>query len=661
MSLLCRRAFLRRIAGGILAATAAAPTRRRPNIVFVLADDLGWAELGCYGNRFNETPHLDRLAREGMRFTDAYAAAPVCSPMRASFMTGQYPARVGITDYLRPNDTKFLSPDHVTLPEMLGRAGYASCLIGKWHLMGDYATRKGDPKLHGFTEVLCSESRGIGGGDYFGPYRFNPAIEPKAENEYLTDRLNQEAVDFIVRHRDEPFFLFLSHYAVHTRLAGKPKLVEKYRRKPGAGTNRNNPELAAMVESLDDGVGLILAKLDELELAGDTVVIFVSDNGGENRVTSNAPLRGAKSQLYEGGIREPLIVRWPGGVRAGSVCRVPVSSIDFYPTLLDAAGAKPDPRQTLDGVSLMPLLRGTGSLERDALFWHYPLAQPHFLGGVSAGAVRAGDWKLIEFFDTGTVELYDLKTDLGETADLAARQPGKVAELKQRLADWRRSVGAEMPTRQTGLQLHLTFDEPPTAKHARDVSGHSRHLACHGTERVAGREGHARRFDGVGNYLDLPRAQAPAPGRKPLAVLAWVRPTKPDGVLLAHGGDRQGYALYLHGGKLAMAAAGDWKRTVVTSPSKLPDGWVHVAGRLARDGQVTLFVNGKPVARGKAAGLLTADPGDSLQVGADSIKPVGPYEGPNPFGGLIGEIRVIYGPLTDAQIAAALSPPGGGS
>ena len=659
MAAISRRTFLAGLTLGLLG--AAAPKRRRPNIVFVLADDLGWAELGCYGNRFNETPHLDRLAREGMRFTDAYAAAPVCSPMRVSFMTGQYPARVGITDYLRPNDPKFLSPGHFTLPEALGKAGYASCLIGKWHLMGDYAKRKGDPKLHGFTEVICSESRGIGGGDYFGPYRFNPAVKPKTENEYLSDRLNQEAADFIVRHKDKPFFLYLSHYAVHTRLAGKPKLVAKYRRKPGAGTNRNNPELAAMLESIDDGVGLILAKLDELRLADDTVVIFMSDNGGENRVTSNAPLRGAKSQLYEGGIREPLIVRWPGRIKAGSVCRVPVSSVDFYPTLLDVAGAKPDPRQALDGVSLTPLLRETGGLTRDALFWHYPLARPHFLGGVSAGAVRAGGWKLIEFFDTGKVELYNLRNDLSETADLAAKHPDKAAELKKRLADWRRSVGAEMPKRQTGLQLHLTFDEPAKARHARDVSGYSRHLAYHGTERAAGRRGHARRFDGADDYLDLPRAMAPGPARKPLTVMAWVRPTKPDGAILAHGGDRQGYALHLQGGKLAFSAAVDWTRVTVTDAHKLPEGWVHVAGRLARNGAITLFVNGKPVANGKAQGLLTTDPGDSLQVGADTIKPVGPYEAPNRFGGLIGEIKLIHGPVTDAQIAASLSPLGGGT
>ncbi len=656
---LTRRSFLRAAAGTALGAAAtplvAAQERRPPNIVFVLADDLGWAELGCYGNRFNETPHLDRLAREGMRFTDAYAAAPVCSPMRVSFMTGQYPARVGITDYLRPNDPKFLSPDLDALPKALGRAGYASCLIGKWHLMGDYAARKGDPKLHGFTEVVCSETRGIGGGDYWAPYRFNPAIQPRSEGEYLTDRLNREAVDFIERHRDKPLFLYLSHYAVHTRLDGKPPLVAKYKAKPGAGERGKNPQLAAMVESIDDGVGMVLAKLDELGIADNTVVIFMSDNGGEHRVTSNAPLRGAKSQLYEGGIREPLIVRWPGVVKPGSVCSTPVSSIDFYPTLLAMAGARCDPKHIVDGASLLPLLRGTGTLRERALFWHYPLARPHFLGGVSAGAVRVGDWKLIEFFDTGAAELYNLKDDIGETADLAAKRPDKVAELRKRLADWRASVGAVMPRPSTGLQLHLTFDEPAGAKRAKDSSGADRHLDFHGTTPAAGRKGQARRFDGKGDHLALPKAAAPNPAGKPIVISAWIRPEKPDGVILAHGGNRHGYALYLRGGRLAMAAAIDWKRTIVVAPDKLPGGWVHVAGRLAKDGAVTLFLNGKRVAKGKAAGTLVTAPGDSLEVGADLVQPVGDYEVPYPFGGLIDEIVLDYHLLSDADIGRNMS------
>lgn len=654
-----RRSFLRHIgrrsaAAGLAFSVLRPPgasgqerTAARPNLVFILADDLGWAELGCYGNRFNDTPHLDRLAREGMRFTQAYAAAPVCSPMRASFMTGQYPARVGITDYLRPNDEKYLSPDHVTLAEMLGRAGYVCGLIGKWHLTGDYTTRRGEPSRHGFHEVVCSESRGIGGGSYFPPYHFNPAVKPRAKSEYLTDRLNHEAVRFIQRHRNEPFFLFLSHYAVHTRLAAKRPVIEKYAKKPGAGKTRNNPILAAMLESIDDGAGIIRKALDELGIAEQTVVIFMSDNGGERRVTSNAPLRGAKSQLYEGGIREPLIVRWPGRAKPGSVCGVPVSSVDFYPTFLEMAGVKPDPRQVLDGVSLVPLLTQTAGLKRDTLYWHYPLARRHFLGGRSSGAIRKGDWKLIEFFDTGAIELYDLKNDVGETTDLAGKMPEKVSELRGLLAEWRKSVGAGMPPAVTGLQLHLAFDEPAGAKAANDSSPSKRTLTYHGTAPAPGRRGKARRFNGKNDFLDLPRSQAPAVARQPIAIAAWVRPEKPNGVVLAHGGDRLGYVLYLKDGRPTVSVCVDWKRATISAKERLPSGWAHVAGQLLRGGRLKLFVNGKLAAQGKAPGLLSAEPGDSLQVGADAIKPVGEYEGNNPFAGLIDEVRLVVGPCPE--------------
>jgi arylsulfatase A-like enzyme len=581
MAALRRRDFIRRIGesalGSILAGHAwcGEPRHRKPNIVFILADDLGWAELGCTGSRFNDTPQLDALARQGMRFTDAYAAAPVCSPMRASFMTGQYPARVGITDYLRPNDRKFLSTDHVTVAEALAAAGYACGLIGKWHLMGDYRTRKGDPKLHGFHEVICSESRGIGGGAYFHPYKFMPEVEARRKGEYLTDRLNEEAVDFIARHRGEPFFLFLSHYAVHTRLVGKPDLVAKYQKKPGAGRTRHNPALAAMLESIDQGVGAVLAKLDDLGIADHTAVIFMSDNGGELRVTSNAPLRGGKSQLYEGGIREPLIVRWPGVVRPGSTCSVPVSSIDFYPTIIDMAGARPDPRQVLDGQSLVPLLKQTGRLKRGALFWHYPLARPHFLGGRSSAAVRKGDLKLIEFYDTGNAELYDLGSDVGESTDLSATMPERAAELRKLLDEWRKQVGAEVPqpgVSAAGLQLHLALDEPAGAARARDRSGHRRHLLYHGTRPAPAPKGQARAFNGTDEFLELPRALAPRPAGTPITVAAWVRPEKPDGTILAHGGDRHGYALCIRDGRLAFSACIDWKRATATTAEKLPEG-----------------------------------------------------------------------------------------
>ncbi len=452
--------------------SGAAP-RRKPNVIFILADDLGWAELGCYGNTFNETPNLDKLARQGMRFTDAYASAPVCSPYRAALMTGQYPARVGITDYLRPNDQNHLSTEHITIAELLKKAGYETGIVGKWHLTGyaNHGAEEFPPKRHGFDETIVSENRGIGAGSYFHPYHFNREIQKRvAGREYLVDRCNLEAIDFIERHKDEPFFLYLSHYAVHTRLEGKPELVTHFEAKAGAGSpheigrtaaisrgkgqraKKNNPHLAAQLKSIDEGVGKIMEKLTELKLAENTIVVFTGDNGGEDNVTSNAPLRAGKSTLYEGGIRVPLIVRYPKLVPANTVCRTPTSNIDFYPTLCELAGIQLDRQRVIDGLSIVPLLRTPSiALSRDALCWHYPLARPHFLGGRSSGAIRQGRWKLIQFFDTGENELYDLADDIGESVNLAGDHPEKLRELKTLLEAWRNDVGTKIPTGQSPI------------------------------------------------------------------------------------------------------------------------------------------------------------------------------------------------------------------
>lgn len=421
-------------------------TQRRPNIIFILTDDLGWSELGAYGNRFNETPNLDRLAREGLRFTSAYASAPVCSPTRAALMTGQHPARVQITDYLDVRDHKHLSPSYTTLNEPLEQVGYRTGLVGKWHLTGDYAVGRGAPERHGWNEVIATERKYIADGDYTYPYFFLPDLKERSPNEYLTDRLNLEAVEFIKRHKDQPFFLYLSHYSVHTKLEAKPELVKKYAAKPGAGKERNNPELAAMLESIDDGINQIMRTLAELKLADDTLIVFTSDNGGETRVTTNAPLRAGKSTLYEGGIREPLIVRYPRLVRAGGVCEAPVATTDFYPTLLELAGAERDQLQILDGESFVKLLRDPSArIRREPIYWHYPLTKPHFLGGRSSGAMRAGDYKLIEFYDDNHIELYDLKTDASERRDLAAEMPSRAASMRRRLADWRARIVTSAP------------------------------------------------------------------------------------------------------------------------------------------------------------------------------------------------------------------------
>lgn len=437
-----RRQFIRALAAPMAAPVGAqvrTKAKRPPNIIFILADDLGWGELGCYGNSFNQTPHLDRLAREGVRFTHAYSAAPVCSPTRASFITGQHPARVGILDYLRADDENHLSPALPALPKMLKQAGYRTGLIGKWHLMGDYRQRKGAPELHGFDEVICSETSYIGPGYYWHPYQHLAGLAARTPDEYLTDRLNQEAVDFIGRHAPSPFFLYLAHYAPHTRLAAKPALLAKYQSRPEAGKKKNNPELAAMLESIDQGLGRILDEVQRLKLDRDTLIIFNSDNGGETNVTTNADLHGGKSQLFEGGIRVPLIARCPGTLPAGGVCTQPVVSTDYYPTLLDFAGVKPAAGHPLDGVSLAALLRQPNRQfpERD-LCWYYPLEKDHFLGGKSAMAIRNSRWKLIESLKDDEKQLFDLRNDPAETRNLATAKPQVLTALSSRLHAWRK-------------------------------------------------------------------------------------------------------------------------------------------------------------------------------------------------------------------------------
>lgn len=452
-----------------------------PNIVFVLADDLGWSELGCYGNGFNETPNLDQLAAEGVRFTQAYAAAPVCSPYRAAFLTGKFPARLGILDFLRPNSANALSTAHKTLPKLLKQRGYATGMIGKWHLTGyehHGAEHEIKPVDHGFDWDFAREVKGVGNGANFWPYVFRDqsirwldiAEQRLGEDEYLVDRMNLEAVDFIERNRDRPFFLYLSHFAPHSILHGKPGTVEKYRQKhkPGKSTRTkcylcqdqgregdalnhwagdHNPHLAAMLESIDDGVGMIREKLHELGLAENTIFVFTSDNGGETNVTSNAPLRGGKSQLYEGGIRVPMIVAWPAQSPRNSVCDQPTMNVDFYPTFAEAAGKAVMPKQNVDGVSTLSVWRKPRDAhEPRTLYWHYPLDRPHFLGGRSAGAIRDGDWKLIEYFDESETELFDLAKDPSETTNLAATMKPRVKLLKRKLETWRKNTEARRPS-----------------------------------------------------------------------------------------------------------------------------------------------------------------------------------------------------------------------
>ncbi len=468
----------RRYAAGVVAALIAllavtalmAAPQSPPNIVLLYIDDLGWRDVGYMGSAYYETPNIDRLAGEGMVFTSAYANGPNCAPSRASLMSGQYTPRHGIYSVTPSNRgearlRKFqvretetaLDLRVVTLAEALAARGYATASMGKWHLGGEGNL----PTDQGFDVNIAGNDWGSP-QSYFWPYerergdgnivRIPGLQESGGEGEYLTDRLTDEALAWMEDNVDRRFFLYLTHYAVHTPIQAQPELEKKYRDKPGAN-GHDNPRYAAMVESVDNSVGRVLGKLDELGIADNTVVIFFSDNGGLGTVTSMSPLRGSKGMLYEGGIREPLIVRWPGFTRPGSISRVPVIGTDLYPSLLEITGAAP-PRQVLDGVSIAPLLMGRPAgieLTDRPLFWHFPA---YLEGGRMIGpwrttpvaAVRMGDYKLIEFFEDGRLELYDLAADIGEERDLSIEMPEKVAELRAVMQQWREGVGAYVPS-----------------------------------------------------------------------------------------------------------------------------------------------------------------------------------------------------------------------
>lgn len=488
---------------------------RRPNVILFLVDDLGWMDIGCYGSSFYETPNVDRLAREGARFTNAYAACHVCSPTRASIMSGKYPARINMTDWLPGrNDFAYqrlqnvevrqqLPAEETTLAEALKANGYATAIIGKWHL----GESPSDPTVHGFDMHIPAGWNKGWPLSYHAPFRLsgydgNP-------DEYLTDALTNDALKYIEENRDNPFFLYFAHYAVHDPIQGRKDLVEKYKKKLASmpeptgppyilegnpdsdpltleervtlledtayarfsqlprGTvkikqRQDNVEFAAMVEAMDESLGRVVDKLKELGIEDNTIIIFASDNGGMaagnfgrpskvlnpatpdvHMSTSNLPLRGAKGWLYEGGIRVPTIVKWAGIKQPGMVSDVPIISTDFYPSILEMANIAQMPEQHVDGKSFVPVLQGKNGLERDALYWHFPHYSNHGMQS-PGGAIRLGNFKLIEYFENGTVQLFDLAKDLGELNDIAAENPAKAKELKERLHEWRTSVNAKM-------------------------------------------------------------------------------------------------------------------------------------------------------------------------------------------------------------------------
>ncbi|MDH3650617.1 MAG: sulfatase [Saprospiraceae bacterium] len=442
--------------------------RTKPNIVFILIDDLGWADLPVYGNQFNESPYIDKLAAEGMRFTNAYAACPVCSPTRASIQSGQYPARVGITDFItghwRPyeevivpsNKAQYLPLENVTVAERLQEAGYATGYFGKWHLgWGDKI-----PTNQGYDEQVVYN----GGGFFDYSNRMDPP-QSFPEEKVLSEALTDVSIRFIEKNRDQAFCLFLSHYDVHVQLDAQQELIDKYLDKDKVDGYSCNAVYAAMIENVDRSVGRIVSKLDQLGVSENTMIIFYSDNGGlisrfdkkplhaqskqtiyegdsmQYIASSNAPLRGEKGTLYEGGIREPLIIKWPGVVSPGTTNASLVTSVDFYPTFLEIAGLRVEDNLSLDGASLVDIIANNHTDYTRSIYWHYPVyhhAQP-------AAAIRNGDYKLIENLVDRSLELYNLKADISESHNLASEMADKANALHQDLRSWQNEVQAKFP------------------------------------------------------------------------------------------------------------------------------------------------------------------------------------------------------------------------
>lgn len=446
-------------AGALLTPRAEAAATRPPNIVFFLIDDWGWTDAGSFGSKLYETPNIDRLVAQGMKFTDAYSACTVCSPTRAAVMTGKYPARLRITDWIAGHNRPYaklkiptwslqLPLEEKTIAEALKERGYATGIFGKWHLGGE----KFYPEHQGFDVNVGGCDRGSPGA-YFPPYGI-VNLKDERPGEFLSDRLTRDALSFIDANQARPFYIYFPHYAVHTPLGGKPEVIEKYKKKLAAGTHtQTNAIYAALVESVDDSVGAVMRRLAELKLDDNTIIMLTGDNGGLSGTvnaqgwrpgpTRNDPLRVGKGSVYEGGVRVPLVVKWPGVARPGSVSAVPVTSVDYFPTLLEAATGAP--AKGLDGESLVAALKGAPALTRDAIYWHYPHYHPG--SATPYSAVREGDWKLIHFFEDDHVELYNLKTDLSEKTDLAATHAPKATALRAKLDTWRTSVGAQLPTK----------------------------------------------------------------------------------------------------------------------------------------------------------------------------------------------------------------------
>ena len=666
------------------------PAARRPNILYIMSDDHAAHAIGAYGSRINQTPHLDRIARGGMRFDNCFCTNSLCGPSRAVLLTGKFSHKNGFFQ----NGNVF-DGSQQTFPKLLQQAGYQTAVVGKWHL-------ESDPTGFDYWNVLPGQ------GVYHDPVLIEMGRKEKHPG-YVTDIITDLSLDWLRRRdKNRPFCLLCHHKAPHRAWDPDAKHAAMYNEADipepetfnddyagrsaaaGAATMRVDRDLDARdtkgeppagldgqalkqwkyqryikdylrcIASVDDNVGRLLDYLDAEGLAQDTIVVYTSDQGfflGDHGWFD-------KRFIYEESLRMPYLVRYPREIRPGTVCDALAQNIDFAPTFLDYAGVAAP--ADIDGTSLRPLYQGRTPPDwREAVYYHY-YEYPAVHSVKRHYGIRTKRHKLVHFYyDIDAWELFDLEKDPHELrsvyddpayADVRARLETELKRLRQRYGDSDELAltmmggGAAKPS--TGPQLVLALDEPDGAAEALDASGGRRHLAYHGTASAPGRAGKARRFNGTSDYLDLARARCPRPRQTPVTVSAWIRPSKSDGVILAHGGASWGYVLHLADGRPAFSTRVAETLTTVAAAERLPDGWVHVAGQLAAGGAMRLFVGGKPVASAKAPALLAQDPNDNLQVGVDRGSLIA-SKADAFYGGLLEGVRVDYGDRTDAEVAAA--------
>lgn len=623
---------------------------KKPNVIFVLADDLGYAELNSYGNTFNETPNLDKLANNGLRFTNAYVSAPVCSPSRASLMTGQHPARIGITDYLRPHEDRHLDENLTTIAEIFKSKDYQTGMVGKWHLSG-YAkngAKESGPNKHGFNEVILTEKRGISGGSYFYPYHFNQEVKQKIfPKEHLTDRVNLETIEFLERNNPKktgkPFFLYKSHYSVHTNLNGKEQYVKEFSKKENAGlsplSNKNNVHLAAQLKSVDDGIAMIVQKLEEMGELENTIIVFMSDNGGETNVTSNSPLRAGKSTVYEGGFRVPLIVSWKNGITQNRVVNEAVSCMDFFSTFSELLNFDIKKAQIQDGKSMLSLWKNKDikSYASNKLFWHYPLEAPHFLGGFSSGAIREGDYKLVEDYTTKEAKLYNLKEDIKEQDDLSETKPKVKENLYKNLKEWRSDLSLVASGHTKIRKKQPKFPEPYGSKIELDINGKVVPWINYGVKKES--DG-TLVFEGKRNFLNLLHLYIPDVTAKSVEMSAVVEKDCNNGVIIAHGEEVFGLVVYIKEGKLYYSTRKYGILTSIKTKKILPKKFKFKA-ILNKNGDMKLFVDKQLIGSTNIGESLPIPPDDPTSIGTDFRRLIGEYEAENYFQGKISKLKFL--------------------